>query len=39
MQFHLSYHLTGATPLPLDVGYLFWWDPTFSSQQLFSSKL
>ena len=23
MQFHLSYHLTGATPLPLDVGYLF----------------
>ena len=23
-------HLAGASPLPLDMGYLFWWDPTFS---------
>ena len=23
MQFHPSYHLAGASPLPLDVGYLF----------------
>ena len=23
MQFHSSYHLAGASPLPLDVGYLF----------------
>ena len=28
-----------ASPLPLDVGYLFWWDPTFSCWLLFSSKL
>ena len=31
-----SYCLFGASPLPLDTGYLFWWDPTFSSQWLFS---
>ena len=24
---HHSYHLAGASLLPLDVGYLFWWDP------------
>ena len=30
MWFHSPYHLAGASPLPLDVGYLFWWDPTFS---------
>ena len=30
----------GASPLSLDVGYLFfWWDPTFSCQWLPSSKL
>ena len=23
MQFHTSYHLAGASPLPLDMGYLF----------------
>ena len=23
MRFHLSYHLAGASPLPLDMGYLF----------------
>ena len=34
-----SYHLSGAPPLPLDVRYLFWWDPTFSCQWLFSSEL
>ena len=28
-----------ASPLPLDVRYLFWWDPTFSCQWLFSSEL
>ena len=38
-QFHPSYLLTGASPLPLDMGYLFWWNPTFSSQQLFSKEL
>ena len=25
-----SYQLTGASSLPLDVRYVFWWDPTFS---------
>ena len=25
-----SYHLADASPFPLDVGYPFWWDPTFS---------
>ena len=34
-----SYHLSGAPPLPLDVEYHFWWDPTFSCQRLFSSEL
>ena len=29
----------GASPLPLDVGFFFWWDPTFSCWSLFSSKL
>ena len=24
------YCLAGASPLPLDVGYIFWWDATFS---------
>ena len=28
-----------ACPLPLGVGYLFWWDSTFSCQWLFSCKL
>ena len=31
--------LAGASPLSLDVRYLFWLDPTFSCRQLFSSKL
>ena len=31
--------LAGASPLPLDVADLFWWDPTFSCGQLFSSEL
>ena len=31
--------LSGASPLPLDMGYLFWWDPTLSSRQLFSKGL
>ena len=31
MQFRLSYHLARASPLPLDMGYFFWWDPTFCS--------
>ena len=39
MQFCPSYWLSGASPLPLDVGYLFWWDLTFSCRWLFSSKL
>ena len=34
-----SDHLVGSPPLPLDIGYLFWWDPTFSCWWLFSSKL
>ena len=32
-------HLVRTSPLPLDVRYLFWWDPTFSCGWLFSSKL
>ena len=31
--------LAGTSLLLLDMGYLFWWDPTFSCQWLFSSKL
>ena len=31
MQFHPSYHLTGASPLPLDVQYLFFSSVQFSS--------
>ena len=36
--FHF-HHLVGASPLPLDVGYLLWWNPTFSCQWLFSGEL
>ena len=32
-------HFARASPLPLDVRYLFWWDPTFSCRWFFSSKL
>ena len=31
--------LSRVSPLPLDMGYLFWWDPIFSCQWLFSSEL
>ena len=31
--------LIGASPLPLDMGYLFWWDPTFSCWWLFGNEL
>ena len=34
-----SYHLVGASSLSLNLGYLFWWDPTFSCWWLFSSEL
>ena len=34
-----SYHLTVASPLSLDVAYLFWWVPVSSSQWLFSSSI
>ena len=34
-----SYCIAGASSLLLDVGYLFWWDSTFSCWWLFSSKL
>ena len=34
-----SYHLVGASPLLLDVGYSFWWDLTFSCPWLFSNHL
>ena len=27
--FHPSYNLAGASHLPLDLEYLFWWDPVF----------
>ena len=33
------HHLSGSSPLLLDMGYHFWWDPTFSCQWLFSSEL
>ena len=40
MQFHPSYCLVGASPLPLNVVclffFFFWWNPTFSCQSLFS---
>ena len=29
-----SYCLVGDSHLPLEVGYLFWWDPTFSCRRL-----
>ena len=29
----------GGSPLPLHVGYFFWWDPTFSGRWFFSSEL
>ena len=32
-------NFVGASPLPLDVGYLLWWDPTFSCQWSFSREL
>ena len=34
-----SYHLIAASPLSLDVGYLFWWVPVSSCRWLFSSYL
>ena len=34
-----SYHLTEASPLSLDVGYLFWWVPVSYCWWLFSSYL
>ena len=37
MQFSPSYHLVGASPLPLDVGYLSGGDPTFACRWLFNS--
>ena len=37
--FNPSYHVVGASLLPLDMGYPFWWDPTLSCWWLFSSKL
>ena len=36
---HPSYHLIAASPLSLDVGYLFWWVPVSSCWWLFSSYL
>ena len=39
MWFHPSYHLVGASPLPLDIGHFFWWDPPFCCQWWFSSEL
>ena len=39
MWFHPSSHFSGASPLLLDMRYIFWWDPTFSCQRLFSSEL
>ena len=38
MQYCLSDHLVGASPLLLDVGYLFGAEPTFSCQWLLSSE-
>ena len=34
---HPSYHLIVASPLSLDVAYLFWWVPVSSCRWLFSS--
>ena len=34
-----TYRLTGAYSLHLDIGYLFWWDPTFTCWWLFSCEL
>ena len=37
--FYPFLRLAGDSPLPLDVGYRFWWDPPFFCQWFFSSEL